>query len=668
MDTNSPNRQQEVDEWYRKLLAPEVGSATSGSEPDLPPNRSRVVFSGRRFDSVREFRSRIWWVDLDGQGTVPHELHDGGGSERLPKWSPDGTLLAYLSDRDGTELFQLWLEPSSGTSEPRKLGLAGYSVEHHQWIDNGRLLVLAAEEGAEQPAVSGSGSVRHGDGPATAPEVRGSGDRQRGWRRLFILNAAGGLATTVSARGSNIWEADFVDGESVLSVVSSAPSEGSWAHSRLELTSLAAAAPERIYNPQWQLACPTASGGGDRVAVIEGVASDRGAVAGQVLLLEGSWQRPIRLETGDADATWIQFRDPDHLAFIGLKDSETLVGEIDLSSGRTLLHYRGHLTTPGYFPTARLHPEGGLILFLEEWQQPPRLVHVREGQLSTLVNLGGAGFQKLQKVQPPIQRLTWDSTDGTPISGFWIPPAGKGPHPTALLVHGGPAGCWQPWWPSTATTRLAAYLVQLGIALFMPNPRGSTGRGLDFAAMELGDYGGLEVDDHLTGLDLLVAEGLADPDRLAVIGGSHGGYMASWLTTRTSRFRAAVAMSPVTNWYSQHYESNIPEFDRMYLRASPTEPGGAYFERSPVFAAHRSRTPTLLTAGGRDRCTPPGQAVEFHQALLEHGVDTELILYPEEGHGVRTMPSEIDLVSRIHAFLDRHLLGSEPVRLPPAPD
>jgi dipeptidyl aminopeptidase/acylaminoacyl peptidase len=228
------------------------------------------------------------------------------------------------------------------------------------------------------------------------------------------------------------------------------------------------------------------------------------------------------------------------------------------------------------------------------------------------------------------------------------------------MIHGGPAHLSTSRWSGAVNGMMvSAYLAYSGFAVLMPNPRGSSGRGREFLELEVGDYGGAEVDDVLTGLDRLVDQGIAHPDRLGVMGTSHGGYMTCWVTTRTNRFKAAVASSPVTDWYSQHYGSNIPEFDSMYLKATPTEPGGPYFNLSPTFFAHQSKTPTLLTAGLRDRCTPPGQAIEFHQALIAAGTETELVLYPEEGHGVRSLPTQIDFAARTVDFLSRHLLQGD---------
>lgn len=140
-----------------------------------------------------------------------------------------------------------------------------------------------------------------------------------------------------------------------------------------------------------------------------------------------------------------------------------------------------------------------------------------------------------------------------------------------------------------------------------------------------------------------------------MIGGSYGGFMSCHLVTRTDRFAAAVAISPVTDWYSQHWNSNIGHWDADFLRGDPTAPGGPYFDRSPVMRAGAVSTPTLLTAGVRDRCTPPGQAVEFYRALRESGVDTQLVLYPEEGHGVRQYPAFVDFAARIAGWFERQM-------------
>jgi dipeptidyl aminopeptidase/acylaminoacyl peptidase len=119
-----------------------------------------------------------------------------------------------------------------------------------------------------------------------------------------------------------------------------------------------------------------------------------------------------------------------------------------------------------------------------------------------------------------------------------------------------------------------------------------------------------------------------------------------------------VAIAPVTDFFSQHWNSNIGAWDAWYLEGRPEDDLERYRDRSPVFFADRVVTPTLLTAGTDDRCTPPGQAIEFHRALRERGVPTELVIYPGEGHGVRKFPGYLDLVTRITAWFERFMPAS----------
>jgi dipeptidyl aminopeptidase/acylaminoacyl peptidase len=250
-----------------------------------------------------------------------------------------------------------------------------------------------------------------------------------------------------------------------------------------------------------------------------------------------------------------------------------------------------------------------------------------------------------------MERISWDAADGTEIEGLLLAPAGDGPHPLILNVHGGPVGSF----PAAFPRPLYAWLVSRGYAILQPNPRGSNGRGRAFIEAVIGDMGGADAGDDLAGVDALVERGIADPDRIGVTGGSYGGFMSCWLPIVDDRFKAAVAISPVTDFYSQHWNSNIGAWDAWFLGGDPTDAAAQYRERSPVFLADRVTTPTLLTAGTEDRCTPPGQAIEFYRVLRERGVPAEVAIYPGEGHGVRKFPAYLDLVTRMTAWFERFM-------------
>lgn len=131
------------------------------------------------------------------------------------------------------------------------------------------------------------------------------------------------------------------------------------------------------------------------------------------------------------------------------------------------------------------------------------------------------------------------------------------------------------------------------------------------------------------------------------MGGSHGGFMTNWIVTQTDRFAAAVAISPVSDWFSQHTTSNIPHFDEIFMAADPYDVQGPCRLKSPALYAGTYKTPVMQTAGVQDDCTLAGQAIQYHRAMQEKGVSSVCVVYPEEGHGVHSWPAYIDYCARI---------------------
>jgi dipeptidyl aminopeptidase/acylaminoacyl peptidase len=271
-----------------------------------------------------------------------------------------------------------------------------------------------------------------------------------------------------------------------------------------------------------------------------------------------------------------------------------------------------------------------------------------------LASLAHAGTDYIRSVAGSAANVSWSAPDGTPIEGVLCTPPRARPFPLVLHVHGGPIGAYQRSW--TMRDYAVPLLVSRGYAVLLPNPRGSSGRGQEFAAAVVGDMGGADTDDYLSGIDAMIERGIADPARIGTMGVSYGGFMSAWLVTQDQRFKAAVAGSPVTEWYSFTFTTNIPRWGLWFLdNADPEEIGNQVHTRSPVMHASKARTPTLLTAGAKDRCTPAGQAREFYQALIGHGVDSELVIYPGEGHGVSRFPAVTDYLTRLVTWFERYM-------------
>jgi dipeptidyl aminopeptidase/acylaminoacyl peptidase len=317
---------------------------------------------------------------------------------------------------------------------------------------------------------------------------------------------------------------------------------------------------------------------------------------------------------------------------------------------RELWTHRG--SAAGFYPQAWPLEGDSFVTVTDSYEQYPEIVLVRDGKSRALTALAHEGTAYLRSIAGRMEEISWTARDGLEIQGLLLTPSGTAPYPLIVSVHGGPVSSVRSRWVGPGTI---AFLVSRGYAFLFPNPRGSTGRGQEFARQVYGDLGGSETGDTLSGIDALVKRGIADPKRIGVTGGSHGGFMSSWLITQSDRFAAAVPMHPVTDFYSQHTTSNIGRFDDLFLQEEWDQPGNRHYQRSPVMHAHRVSTPTLNIAGQIDRCTPPGQAQEFHGALLEHGVESALVTYPGEGHGVRKLPAVIDVATRVVDWFQRHM-------------
>ena len=241
----------------------------------------------------------------------------------------------------------------------------------------------------------------------------------------------------------------------------------------------------------------------------------------------------------------------------------------------------------------------------------------------------------------PIARtevLTWESTDGAPVEGLLTYPQGyqQGARvPLLLIVHGGPTGVFeQSFIASRGAYPIAAFAAE-GYAVLRVNPRGSSGYGRAFRYANYGDWGGGDYQDLMTGIDRVVQMGVADPDRLGVMGWSYGGFMTSWIITQTDRFAASSVGAGVTNLMSFTGTADIPGFIPDYFDGEFWEVFDAYREHSAMFNVGGVTTPTLIQHGENDVRVPVSQGYELYNALKRQDVPVKMIVYPRQPHGIR---------------------------------
>lgn len=247
------------------------------------------------------------------------------------------------------------------------------------------------------------------------------------------------------------------------------------------------------------------------------------------------------------------------------------------------------------------------------------------------------------------EEIRWKSRDGREIEGLLYYPLnhveGKR-YPLLLNIHGGPTGVFNRTFSASANAYPLEAFTARGFFILRPNPRGSSGYGKEFRFANYNDWAGMDYEDLMTGVDLLIAKGMADEKRLGVMGWSYGGYMTSMIITKTNRFTAAAVGAGVTNLISFTGTADIPSFIPDYF-------GGEMWERDAVYRAHSAMfniasavTPTLILHGENDQRVPLGQGYELYTALKRKGVEVQMVTYPRQPHGVREPKLLLDLMYR----------------------
>jgi len=255
-----------------------------------------------------------------------------------------------------------------------------------------------------------------------------------------------------------------------------------------------------------------------------------------------------------------------------------------------------------------------------------------------------------------VREVEWkNSKDGLIRRGILITPPGYKAgnlYPTIVNTHPGDTAWWlglhAKWWA------WGQLLASNGYVVFLPNTRGVTGEGWRLHAT-IADWGGMAYQDLMDGVDYLVKQKIADPNRLGIGGWSNGGFMTEYAITHTTRFKAAVAEAGHSDFFSLYGTSYIRAGLRVFTPESPYYNRKPYDDFSPITFIRNCRTPTLLIHGINDGGVPVGQAYEFYSGLKDVGVETEMVVYPREGHSIQEYAHQLDLQKRVVAWFNKHL-------------
>lgn len=618
-----------------RLTVDDLLSLRSPEQPALSPDGSRVAYVLRATDRDGDRDTRaLWQVPTSGGDAAPL-TH--GTADTTPVWSPDGAQLAFLRAQDGPA--QIWLLPAAG-GEPRGLTTLPLGAGTPVWSPDGARIAFAAPvDTAALPGESADTILARRSAPAATDRLGykadGAGNLGTLVQQLHVLDVASG-AVTVLTRGHAHATDPFWSPDGTQLAFSSSPDDDADLTMRIPVFVVSStdpnSAPVRISAPDVQASAVGWTPDGSRVIAAGRTDTEVGNAdlllfpldGGEVRNLTGSLDRNVMPGGPGYPGGMPQFTDDDTLVFC-LRDngySHLYRIRLDGSDAVPLIDGSGNVSGLSVSGTS-----AAVVAASSDSFGDVALVDLADGTQRTLTAYGTPEFDLV-----PAEERRFTISDGTVVTG-WLrrDPDATGPLPLLLDIHGGPHNAW-----NGAADLIHPYhqvLARRGWAILTLNPRGSDGYGDAFFSAVSGGWGVNDANDFLEPIDELVAEGIADPARLAVTGYSYGGFMTCFLTSRDDRFAAAVAGGVVTDLFSMGGTSDYGHF------LAEKENGGLAWRdeqrisaQSPFTRVDQVTTPTLILHGAADERCPVGQAEQWFTALRERDVPTRLVLYPGGSH------------------------------------
>jgi dipeptidyl aminopeptidase/acylaminoacyl peptidase len=571
-----------------------------------------------------------------------------GHDEESVAWSPDSKQLAFLSDREKKEQFQLYVASATGGAPRQLTHLKGLLAEP-RWSPDGKQIAILFTE-----------NLPHAAGPLDpVPPQTGVLESQIYEQRLTIVEVATGAIHQVSPKDMYIYEYDWApDGRSFAVMSSPGDGDANWWIAQLYTMSAGNGEMKSIYKPpaDQQIAVPRWSPDGKSVVFIGGLMSDEGSTGGDVFLIAATGGSARNLTPGmtssASNITWP--KNSRQLFFTEHFDGGSAISQVDPATGQTERLWQGDesINPPFDDRGISMTDDGkGSAVIRNSWSAAPEIWSGRLGEWKAVTHEN----QQRKALWGASKSLHW-TNDGFRIQGWLIYPANFDPsrkYPMVVSVHGGPASSLKPAWPRPGFN--PTLLSQQGYFVLLPNPRGSYGQGEKFAAANVRDFGGGDLRDILAGVDEAVRSAPIDPQRVGITGWSYGGFMTMFAVTQTDRFRAAVAGAGISNWQSYYGENAIDTWMIPYFGASVYDDPAVYAKMSAINFIKKAKTPTLVVVGDSDGECPAPQSFEFWHALKAAGVKTQLVVYEHEGHSFHTPEHQKDVLVRMIGWFNENL-------------
>ena len=616
------------------MSLPDVIAFATVREVAISPDGRTAAVAVRRGDlDANAFRTEVWSVDLAGQAAERRLTFGDGGASNL-RWSPSGADITFVSKRG--EMAQVWALSTAG-GEARPLTSHGESVSGFEWSPDGQRLLLRAPP----PETDDEAQRRRKKDDARADGWQ--------WRRhrLWIASVKGGVPAPLTDGSRHVQAAAWApDGKRVALVTTATPEADSSLDARLEVLDMATGARSEVpgsglaSDPRWSRDGRTLA----FVRPFDGREVSRNDAFVWTVGSDRARNVSAALDRDVEDIRWTE-------GGAALEVHHALgavsgIARVEVATGRVQPLWR-----PGRALLSATHGGPGWVFVPGD---APAEVWVADGS-------GGSARPRtrwnegLGGRRPRVEIVRWRGGAGE-VEGVLAHPTATatGRRPLLVIPHGGPRDH-----TSALFDPQTAYFTSLGYLVLRPNFRGSTGYGDAFTRANVANWGAGPFEDMMTGVDALIARGLADPARLFLYGWSYGGYLTNWAVTHTDRFRAAASGAGVADLRMQYAISDARRWRFDYFSGSPfTGHQDLYVRESPITYVASARVPTLFLHGEEDVRVPPAQGWMMYRGLRDAGVEAEMVVYPREGHGFEEPRHVLDRLRRIADWFTRHDSGA----------